>query len=76
MMVSDNSHLTRFGPSHYDPPAMKRVASGILPLSSSYSDQPTRQGFILGFGSTELADIPRTVRKLRSLLPREERPTT
>jgi DNA-binding transcriptional MocR family regulator len=48
---------------------MKRVASGILPPSSSYSDQPTRQGFILGFGSTELADIPRTVRKLRSLLP-------
>jgi DNA-binding transcriptional MocR family regulator len=32
MMVSDNSHLTRFRPSHYDPPAMKRVASGILPM--------------------------------------------
>ncbi len=41
----------------------------LWPLSSSYSGQPTRQGFILGFGSTELADIPRTVRKLRSLLP-------
>jgi GntR family transcriptional regulator/MocR family aminotransferase len=41
----------------------------LWPLSSSYSGQPTRQGFILGFGSTELADIPRTVRKLGSLLP-------
>jgi GntR family transcriptional regulator / MocR family aminotransferase len=41
----------------------------LWPLSPSYSGQRSRQGFVLGFGSTELADIPRTIRKLRSLLP-------
>jgi len=41
----------------------------LWPLSPSYSGQRTQQGFILGFGSTELAEIPRAVRKFRNLLP-------
>jgi DNA-binding transcriptional MocR family regulator len=41
----------------------------LWPLSPSYSGQPAHQGFVLGFGGTELADIPRAVRKLRSQLP-------
>lgn len=32
IVVGDNTHLTHFGPNHYDPAKMKRVASGILPL--------------------------------------------
>ena len=40
----------------------------LWPLSSAYSAQRLQQGFILGFGSTELAEIPRAVRKVRSLL--------
>jgi GntR family transcriptional regulator / MocR family aminotransferase len=31
-MVGYNTHLTGFGHNHYDPPKMKRVASGILPM--------------------------------------------
>ena len=40
----------------------------LAPLSSSYVGQPSRQGLILGFGSTSAADIPRAVNKLRILL--------
>jgi GntR family transcriptional regulator/MocR family aminotransferase len=43
----------------------------IWPLSRSYEGEPTRAGFILGFGSTALAEIPRAVRKLRNLLDLE-----
>ena len=38
------------------------------PLSRSYAGEAARQGFILGFGSTAAEDIPRAVRKLRTLL--------
>ena len=31
-VVGDNTHLTMVGHSHYDPPAMKRVASAIVPV--------------------------------------------
>jgi GntR family transcriptional regulator/MocR family aminotransferase len=40
----------------------------LWPLSVSYLGKPSRQGFILGFGSTSVEEIPRAVRKLRQLL--------
>jgi GntR family transcriptional regulator/MocR family aminotransferase len=40
----------------------------LVPLSSSYLATAPRQGFVLGFGSTAVEDIPRAVRKLRSVL--------
>jgi GntR family transcriptional regulator/MocR family aminotransferase len=38
------------------------------PLSPSYLDEGARPGFILGFGSTSVQEIPGAVRKLRNLL--------
>jgi GntR family transcriptional regulator/MocR family aminotransferase len=40
----------------------------VWPLSPCYLGKAPRQGFILGFGSTAAAEIPRAVRKLRDLL--------
>jgi GntR family transcriptional regulator/MocR family aminotransferase len=40
----------------------------IWPLSPCYVGEVSRPGFILGFGSTAVADIPRAVRELRNLL--------
>jgi GntR family transcriptional regulator/MocR family aminotransferase len=40
----------------------------IWPLSPSYIDEVSRPGFILGFASTPLVEIPRAVLKLRNLL--------
>ena len=40
----------------------------IWPLSRSYLGDTARPGFILGFGSTAVEEIPNAVRKLRSLL--------
>ena len=40
----------------------------LVPLSSSYLTKPARQGFILGFGSTEVEQIPDAVCKLSALL--------
>jgi len=40
----------------------------ILPLSLHYLAEAPRHGFILGFGSTPIEEIPRSVRKLRNLL--------
>ncbi len=40
----------------------------LVPLSSCYQGQPSRQGFILGFGSTGAAEIPKAVRKLRTVM--------
>ncbi len=40
----------------------------LWPLSTSYLGKGARQGFILGFGSTEPAEMPRAVRRLRSVL--------
>ena len=40
----------------------------IWPLSPSYLGEVSRPGFILGFGSTAVAEIPRAVRKMRNLL--------
>ena len=40
----------------------------VWPLSTAYSGGAARNGLILGFGSTQAADIPAAVRKLRGVL--------
>jgi GntR family transcriptional regulator/MocR family aminotransferase len=40
----------------------------LWPLSPSYLNDKPRQGFILGFGSTTVAEMPRAVRRLRDVL--------
>ena len=40
----------------------------LWPLSTAYLGEDSRAGFILGFGSTAVAEIPCAVRKLRDLL--------
>ena len=40
----------------------------LWPLSPNYLGEATRSGFVLGFGGTEVAEIPGAVRKLRGLL--------
>jgi GntR family transcriptional regulator/MocR family aminotransferase len=40
----------------------------LVPLSTSYLGKATRQGFILGFGSTAVEELPNAVRKLRNVL--------
>jgi GntR family transcriptional regulator / MocR family aminotransferase len=41
----------------------------LWPLSPSYTTNPARHGFILGFGSSLPAQIPRAVRLMRSFIP-------
>lgn len=40
----------------------------LVPLSAFYMGKAVQQGFILGFGSTALQEIPSAVRKLRTLV--------
>jgi GntR family transcriptional regulator/MocR family aminotransferase len=40
----------------------------LWPLSFFYLRDAVRSGFVLGFGSTDVAEIPRAVRKIRNLL--------
>jgi GntR family transcriptional regulator / MocR family aminotransferase len=40
----------------------------LWPLSTSYIGDVRRHGFILGFGSTDVAEIPPAVQKIRNLL--------
>jgi GntR family transcriptional regulator / MocR family aminotransferase len=40
----------------------------VWPLSAAYTGRAARKGLILGFGSTQAADIPAAVRKLRGVL--------
>ena len=40
----------------------------LVPLSTSYMGEASRQGFILGFGSTAVEKIPDAVRKMRTIL--------
>jgi GntR family transcriptional regulator/MocR family aminotransferase len=42
----------------------------LVPLSSTYLEKPARQGFILGFAGTTVAEMPRAVRHLQQLLAR------
>jgi GntR family transcriptional regulator/MocR family aminotransferase len=53
--------------------AERAARQGLLiwPLSRSYLGEVSRPGFILGFGSTAVDEIPRAVRKLRDLLARK-----
>jgi len=48
----------------------------LAPLSTSYAGGRARQGFILGFGSTTVADIPAAVRTLRDVLEANARLTS
>jgi DNA-binding transcriptional MocR family regulator len=43
----------------------------IWPLSPSYIGNASFQGFVLGFGSTPVTEIPTAVRKLRDLLTKK-----
>jgi GntR family transcriptional regulator/MocR family aminotransferase len=45
-----------------------RQSLWLWPLSVSYFVKALHQGFILGFGSTSVEEIPRSVRRLRQLL--------
>ena len=45
-----------------------RQSLWLWPLSPSYLGLGARQGFILGFGSTKAAEMPRAVRRLRNVL--------
>lgn len=40
----------------------------LWPLSSCYLEKPARQGLILGFGSTMPEEIPKAVRRLRTVI--------
>jgi GntR family transcriptional regulator / MocR family aminotransferase len=40
----------------------------LVPLSSSYASKGSRQGFILGFGSTPVSEMQDAVRKLRAAI--------
>jgi GntR family transcriptional regulator/MocR family aminotransferase len=40
----------------------------VWPLSTCYQGKAPRAGFILGFGSTTVDEIPRAVRKFRNVL--------
>lgn len=44
-----------------------RADLSIVPLSSCYANEPCRQGFILGFGSTPAAGMANAVRRLQSI---------
>jgi len=46
----------------------------LVPLSSFYMGQAVQQGFILGFGSTSLEQMPAAVHKLRTLVRRKSVP--
>ena len=65
-------HLTLTLPgSEFDYDIALRAASQNLwvwPLSTAYIGGQSRNGLILGFGSTQAADIPAAVRKLRGVL--------
>jgi GntR family transcriptional regulator/MocR family aminotransferase len=45
----------------------------LWPLSPSYLGPVSRSGFILGFGSTAVSEIPRAVRKLRHMIGGKEK---
>ncbi|MFZ0213316.1 MAG: PLP-dependent aminotransferase family protein [Candidatus Acidiferrales bacterium] len=47
----------------------------LVPLSPFYVGNAPRQGFILGFGSTPVEEIPSAVRKLRALLAAAPQPS-
>ncbi len=46
----------------------------LWPLSTSYLSKNSRHGFVLGFGSTPVADMPRAVRRMKDALEANRRP--
>jgi GntR family transcriptional regulator/MocR family aminotransferase len=40
----------------------------VMPLSSCYVGRPVRRGFVLGFGGTDVRDIPGGIRRLSAVL--------
>jgi GntR family transcriptional regulator/MocR family aminotransferase len=40
----------------------------LAPLSSSYLERPSPQGFVLGFSNTSVEDMPRVDRRLNDIL--------
>ena len=50
--------------------AVRAARQGLwaMPLSSCYVGRPSRRGFVLGFGGTDVREISSGVRKLRALL--------
>ncbi len=65
-------HLTVTIPNSFDDNELSlRAAQESLwlwPLSPSYAGKPLHHGFILGFGSTAVADIPSAVQHLHKIL--------
>jgi GntR family transcriptional regulator / MocR family aminotransferase len=51
--------------------AMSAAQKGLWlwPLSSCYFTRRARQGFIMGFGSTPVANMPQAIERMRSVLP-------
>ena len=72
-------HLTvTLPPGIRDRPLCERAAAEKLwlwPLSPCYMGEPSRQGFILGFGSVATGEIPRAVRRMAAVLPPAGVPT-
>jgi GntR family transcriptional regulator/MocR family aminotransferase len=52
--------------------AIRAARQGLwtMPLSSCYVGRPSRRGFVLGFGGTDVAEIERGVRRLAVVLRR------
>jgi GntR family transcriptional regulator/MocR family aminotransferase len=46
----------------------------LWPLSPCYFTRPRRQGLIMGFGSTAVAQMPQAVERLRTVLPIHHKP--
>jgi GntR family transcriptional regulator/MocR family aminotransferase len=46
----------------------------LAPLSSAYLEKPSRQGLVLGFGGTPVAEMSAAVRQLKSVLPGQAEP--
>jgi GntR family transcriptional regulator / MocR family aminotransferase len=69
---SAGMHVTiKLSPGLKDQELSVRAAEEKLwlwPLSSCYITKPAADGFILGFGSTTLAEIPRAVTRLASII--------
>jgi GntR family transcriptional regulator/MocR family aminotransferase len=45
-----------------------RIGLWAMPLSACYAGKPRRQGFVLGYGGTGTAQIPRAVARLRDVV--------
>ena len=65
-------HLVAIPPKGFDDREISVRAARqnlwLWPLSPAYLANVSRQGFILGFGSTTTSEIPQAVRRLRSVL--------